>query len=159
MGNKSNINVDGLTHDQLQAVCWKRAQQIYYPFLDQRLFCIPNDMHAGNVARWKQYEALGVTPGIWDMQLVWFAQIPPLDCLWVCPAIHWFEFKVGNDRLSAKQISFQKRMERVGHQFHVISRECDFISKLELIIKPTLHIAKEIWKEELEQDGKGKARA
>ena len=153
-----NINAAGQTHDQLQAACWKAAQQLYWPFLDQRLICIPNDMHAGNVARWKQYEALGVTPGVWDMQLLWIEQIPNnvnhAGGVINVPAIHWFEFKVGRDDLSAKQKQFRKRMLPIGHKFYVVEEQEQFANALELIIKPTLHIAKEIWKEELEVNGK-----
>lgn len=154
----TNVNVDGQTHDQLQAACWKGAQQLYYPFLTQRLHCIPNDMHAGNIARWKQYEALGVVPGVWDMVLHWFEQIMgyhegdpyPL----IHPVTHWFEFKVGSDWLSGKQKQFQTRMEKIGHRFWVVQTEIQFFNALETIVKPTLHIAKEIWKEEFELNGK-----
>jgi hypothetical protein len=157
-----NLNQSGQTHDQLQAACWRAALRLYHPFLDQRLFCIPNDMYAGNVVRWKQYEALGVTPGIWDMQLIWFEQIQQTNglcskCLTV-QATHWFEFKAGRDDLSKAQLKFQARMEKIGHAFHVISEEDVFFSNLKLIIEPTLHIAKEIWKEEYELNGERKAR-
>lgn len=154
----ANINAAGQTHDQLQAACWLRAQQLYYPFMEQRLFCVPNDMHAGNVVRWKQYEALGVTPGVWDMQLIWFTQIDPYEQFGdpiaekiILPAVHWFEFKVGKDALSDAQLKFQSRMEKIWHCFHVVSDEEAFMSNLKLIIEPTLHIAKQIWKEELEK--------
>lgn len=152
----TNVNADGLTHDQLQAACWKTAQRDYHPFMTQRLYCIPNDMHAGNVARWKQYEALGVTPGVWDMQLLWFfaKELLP-DYTWsVAPAIYWFEFKVGSDELSKKQISFRDRMTPLGHKFYIITREKEFKEIIKDIIEPTLHIAKEIWKEEYELNAK-----
>lgn len=148
----ANVNAAGQTHDQLQSECWKRATRLYFPYLDQRLVCIPNDMHAGNVARWKQYEALGVTPGVWDMQLVWIAETvqpdAPTCAPLILPVTHWFEFKVGKDNLSDKQRLFALRMGKIGHCFHVISEVEQFMSALEIIIKPTLHIAKEIWKEE-----------
>lgn len=151
----ASTNIDGLTHDQLQAACWKGAQRDYHPFMAQRLFCIPNDMHAGNVARWKQYEALGVTPGVWDMQLVWFTCLGDWDANefprpMIIPANHWFEFKVGADSLSKAQIKFQNRMLPLGHKFHIIEREEQFRHILKSIVEPTLHIAKEIWKEEYE---------
>lgn len=133
-----------LSHDQLQAACWKAAQRLYYPFMAQRLYCIPNDMHAGNIARWKQYEALGVTPGVWDMCLHWV------------DGIHWFEFKVGADKLSPAQLKFKERMLPLGHKFYIVETEQQFHEQLKNIIEPTLHIAKEIWKEELEKFGKKK---
>lgn len=157
MDNKHNVNADGQTHDQLQAACWKEACRIYHPFLTQRLHCIPNDMHAGNIARWKQYEALGVTPGVWDMVLHWF-QIwrdpTGSEITKIFPCEHWFEFKVGNDELSGKQKAFKKRMEPIGHKFHVITLESQFQRVMRQVVEPTLHIAKNIWKEEYEQNGK-----
>jgi hypothetical protein len=163
MNKKHNVNADGQTHDQLQAACWKAAQRLYHPFLTQRLYCIPNDMHAGNVARWKQYEALGVTPGVWDMCLNWLTCLGDWDDNeWprpiIIPAVHWFEFKVGSDQLSKAQDKFQARMMLIGHKFHIITREHEFQQALKLIIEPTLHIAKQIWKEEYEQNGENRAK-
>lgn len=149
-----NVNTQGQTHDQLQAACWKEACRLWHPYLYGRLICIPNDMHAGNVVRWKQYQALGVTPGAWDMVLYWFAEIKDLRtsngmhfkdiCM---PAVHWFEFKVGNDDLSKAQIKFCNLMKPLGHHFHIISEEQQFYDQLKIIIEPTIHIAKQIWPE------------
>jgi len=147
----ANTNAAGQTHDQLQSECWKRASRLYFPYLDQRLICIPNDMHAGNVARWKQYEALGVTPGVWDMVLHWFNYHNVVGSPIIYPATHWFEFKVGRDDLSDKQILFQWRMAKLGHKFYVIRMEDEFMEVVKTIVEPTLHIAKQIWKEEHEQ--------
>ena len=154
----TNRNKHGQTHDQLQAACFKSAQRLYYPLLTQRLFAVPNDMHAGNVARWKQYEALGVTPGVWDMCLQWFQVLETSHCsIYPVACNHWFEFKVGRDELSEQQNRFRYRMEPLGHKFYIIEEEQHFTGALKLIIEPTLHIAKEIWKEELETtNGKSK---
>lgn len=158
MANKHNVNADGQTHDQLQAACWKSAQRLYHPFLAQRLICIPNDMHAGNVVRWKQYEALGVTPGVWDMQLLWFTAHNVVGSPVTIQAVHWFEFKVGLDKLSAQQLRFQHRMEQLGHKFYIIQQEQQFLNVIKQIVEPTLNIAKQIWKEEYELNGKDRAK-
>lgn len=143
-----NANMSGQTHDQLQAACWAEACKKYHPFVHKRLITVPNDMHAGNVVRWKQYEALGVTPGVWDMVLHWFAPAPIYEDqnrICVFPAVHWFEFKVGSDTLSAAQKKFRKTMLPLGHKFYIISEQQEFTELIKLIVEPTLHIAKEIW--------------
>lgn len=149
----ANVNSAGQTHDQLQSACFVAASRLYFPYLDQRLFCIPNDMHAGNVARWKQYEALGVMPGVWDMCLHWVDELEQPYAVWTAPALitgstHWFEFKVGKDALSSKQKLFALRMGKLGHKFYVVQEEHEFMEIIKNIVEPTLHIAKEIWKEE-----------
>lgn len=141
-------NEAGQTHDQLQAACWVWACQAYHPLIYRRLITIPNDMHAGNVVRWKQYEALGVTPGVWDSCLNWFERLTVLN--WgarIVPAVHWFEFKVGTDSLKDEQIKFRSTMLPLGHKFYVISEEQEFRTILISIVEPTLNIAKQIWKE------------
>jgi len=160
-----NVNSAGQTHDQLQAACWKGALQLYHPYLYQRLICIPNDMHAGNVVRWKQYQALGVTPGVWDMQLNWF-RIEQTSGLTMQPvnykihqSIYWFEFKVGRDTRNPAQLRFQQIMEPIGHKFYIIEEEKQFYDYLKNIIEPTLHIAKQIWKEEQALNGERKTRS
>lgn len=147
----ANVNAAGQTHDQLQSACFVNACRLYFPYLDQRLICIPNDMHAGNVARWKQYEAIGVTPGVWDMQLLWIAQYNAVGSPVITQATHWFEFKVGPDQLSDKQKLFALRMGKIGHKFYVINEEEEFIQIIKTIVEPTLPIAKEIWKEEFDK--------
>lgn len=145
-------NAAGQTHNQLQSECWKWACKAYHPFIYRRLITIPNDMHAGNIARWKQYEALGVTPGVWDSCLNWFEQILMYDesgpfAKRTIPATHWFEFKVGTDELSNAQKKFRTTMLPLGHKFYVVSEEEEFRTILISIVEPTLHIAKQIWKE------------
>lgn len=146
-----NVNAQGQTHDQLQAACWKEACRLWHPYLYGRLICIPNDMHAGNVVRWKQYQALGVTPGAWDMVLFWFDAIQDhrinYEGKMLIQQTHWFEFKVGGDDLSKAQIKFCNLMEPLGHQFHIISEEQQFYDQLKIIIEPTIHIAKQVWPE------------
>lgn len=151
-----NVNKAGQTHNQLQAVCYKEACQLYHPFVIRRLISVPNDMHVGNIARWKQYEAIGVTPGVWDMQFNWFEQILVYDesgpfAKRTIPATHWFEFKVGTDTLSTAQIKFRETMLPLGHKFYVVSEVPEFIEQIKIIVEPTLEIAKRIW-----ADGKGK---
>lgn len=144
-----------MTHNQLQAVCYKEACQLYHPFVIRRLISVPNDMHVGNIARWKQYEAIGVTPGVWDMQFNWFdilEYITPDDTPEdnrIIPATHWFEFKVGADVLSAEQKKFRKTMLPLGHKFYVVSDKETFLQHIKSIVEPTLHIAKQIWQEEV----------
>lgn len=143
-----------MTHNQLQAACYKEACQMYHPFVIRRLISVPNDMHVGNIARWKQYEAIGVTPGVWDMQFNWFAveQYPhgiQAEDYRIHPATHWFEFKVGADVLSKEQLKFRKTMQPLGHKFYVVSTKEYFLQQIKLIVEPTLHIAKQIWQEEL----------
>lgn len=140
-------NQAGQTHDQLQSECWKWACKAYHPLIYRRLITIPNDMHAGNVVRWKQYEALGVTPGVWDSCLNWFDVFNNGFIEQIVPAIHWFEFKVGTDTLKDTQIKFRSSMLPLGHKFYVISEENEFRTILISIVEPTLHIAKQIWKE------------
>lgn len=151
MGNP-RVNKAGQTHDQLQAACWKWACRQYHPYVYRRLIAIPNDMHAGNVARWKQYEALGVTPGVWDMQLLWVNEYEGYDCdgpaKLIIPWTYWWEFKVGNDTLSPKQIKFQEQMQPFGHTFNVCSEEEQFQSQLKLIVEPTIDYIKRIYKAE-----------
>lgn len=150
-----NVNSAGQTHDQLQATCYKEACRLYHPFVIRRLISIPNDMHAGNVVRWKQYEAIGVTPGVWDMQFNWFVYLNHFDDVGdnavldnVYPAVHWFEFKVGADQLSSKQIKFRETMLPLGHKFYVVSEVPQFIEQIKLIVEPTLEIARAIWHQE-----------
>lgn len=155
---KHNVNKDGQTHDQLQRACWVGACKAYFPFMYRRLIAIPNDMHAGNVVRWKQYEALGVTPGVWDMCLYWFDQRPALpfpesatiDLIKaaIIPAVHWFEFKVGSDDLGDEQKKFRETMLSLGHKFYIISEEKEFRTIINSIVEPTIHIAKQIWNKE-----------
>lgn len=153
MGN-SRVNKAGQTHDQLQAACWKWACRQYHPYVYRRLIAIPNDMHAGNVARWKQYEALGVTPGVWDMQFNWIEQIETPDGGYttrigrIIPATYWWEFKVGSDTLSPKQIKFQEQMKPFGHTFNVCSEEDQFQFQFKLIVEPTIDYIKRIHKAE-----------
>ena len=144
-----NQNKAGQTHDQLQAACWKEAQRDYFPLLRFRLFANPNDMHAGNVARWKQYEALGVVPGVWDMVLHWFEAMRDLrgNRNIILPAVHWFEFKVGSDELSANQKKFREIFLPLGHKFYIISEQEEFRITLKNIIEPNIAITKQIWKE------------
>lgn len=112
-------------------------------------------MHAGNIVRWKQYEAIGVTPGVWDMQFNWFEQAMGYHEGDPYPMIlertHWFEFKVGADTLRAAQIKFRETMLPLGHKFYVVSEEQEFIEQIKIIVEPTLEIAKRIW-----ADGKSK---
>ena len=112
-------------------------------------------MHVGNLVRWKQYEAIGVTPGVWDMQFNWFDYFfTDTDYDQLSPKItavtHWFEFKVGADVLSPAQLKFRKTMLPLGHKFYVISDKETFLQHIRTIVEPTLHIAKQIWQEEVE---------
>lgn len=144
-----NLNKAGQTHDQLQAACWLWACQTYHPWVHGRLIAIPNDMHAGNVARWKQYEALGVTPGVWDMQLFWFqVKIDVAAGIWskdYVPAIFWWEFKVGNDKLKPKQKLFREKMIPIGHTFFIASEEEEFQKQFNNVVEPTMEYVKEIF--------------
>jgi hypothetical protein len=148
-----------MTHDQLQAGCYKEACQLYHPLLIRRLISVPNDMAGGNVVRARHYQAIGVTAGVWDMQLNWFElleYIAPDDIpepVRIIPATHWFEFKVGRDVLSEKQKKFRKTMLPLNHTFYVIHTKETFLEQLKLIVEPTLHIAKQIWQEEVKYGG------
>jgi len=153
----ANTNTAGQTHDQLQAACWQWACKAYHPFIYGRLITIPNDMHAGNTVRWKQYEAIGVTPGVWDMVLFWFDAMRDLrgNKNIILPAIYWWEFKVGNDKLSTTKIVNNKKKRGqtehrdiflpLGHKFNIATEEHEFKEQLKLIVEPTIEIAKLIW--------------
>lgn len=147
-----NVNNAGQSHNQLQAACFKAACQAYHPFLYRRLIMIPNDAAKANKRLAKELQALGLTPGVWDMCLHWFNysfaetdydQLTPL----VIPATHWFEFKVGSDDLSDAQKEFRNIFLPLGHKFYIIREEEEFKSILKSIVEPTLHIAKQIWGE------------
>lgn len=149
MAKTTNINKAGQTHDQLQAACWEWACNAYHPHIYGKLIAIPNDMHAGNVVRWKQYEAIGVTPGVWDMQLNWFAKVQTIDYgLLIVPAVYWWEFKVGADKLSTTrivngkkkrgQIEHREALLPFGHKFYVAHEEEEFQQQFKLIVEPTL---------------------
>lgn len=147
-----NANKSGQTHDQLQAACYKQALQEYHPFLIRRLFSVPNDMAGNNAARARHYQAIGVTAGVWDMQLNWFEQIHTPDNGFIkygriIPLTVWFEFKVGRDKLSDSQIKFRDTLLPLGHKFYIIGEQEEFMQNLKHIVEPTLHIAKQIWKE------------
>lgn len=138
----ANVNKAGQTHDQLQAACYQWACKAYHPFVFGRLICIPNDMHAGNTVRYKQYEAIGVTPGVWDMVFFWLHEVV------------WWEFKVGSDKLSKTRIVKGKKkrgqLEHAatllpfGHKFFVASEEHEFQQQFKNIIEPTLEEVKRI---------------
>lgn len=145
-----NLNKKGQTHDQLQASCFKWACNMYHPYVLRHLIAIPNEMHVGNVVRWKQYEAVGVTPGVWDMQFNWFVvrvttglTIQP-DNIEIYPAVYWFEFKVGADTLSTAQKKFKQAMNPLGHKFYIITEEEEFQEQFKLIVEPTLDYIKRI---------------
>lgn len=140
----ANLNRFGQTHDQLQASCFRWACNAYHPFIFRHLIAIPNEMHIGNVVRWKQYEAVGVTPGVWDMQFNWIEQSNSFMNI-AYPATHWFEFKVGKDKLSTAQIKFKQAMTPLGHKFYVISEEEEFQAKFKSIVEPTLDFVKTIY--------------
>jgi hypothetical protein len=154
-----NVNKSGLTHDQLQAKCFEWACKEYYPFVHRRLVAVPNDAAGGNVIKGKQYQALGVTGGVWDMVFFWFGYeyheydydslspiISPLSIFW--------EFKVGTDKLSKDRIvkgkkvfgqtEFRDGLLPLGYKFFIASEECEFQSQFKAIIEPTLNIAKEL---------------
>lgn len=144
-----NVNKAGQTHDQLQAACWQWACKAYHPFVYGRLISIPNDMHAGNTVRWKQYEAIGVTPGVWDMQFNWVTVLQDPKAMQslpyrLFPAVYWWEFKVGSDKLSDKQKKFHANMEPFGHTFFIAHEEHEFQQQFKNIIEPTLEQVKKV---------------
>lgn len=156
-----NANSAGQTHDQLQAACYAWACREYHPYVYRRLIAIPNDMHVGNVVRWKQYEAMGVTAGVWDMQFLWFTtkislpypEIAAFNQIkaFITPAVYWWEFKVGADTLSKKkkdgtggQIEFRESLLPFGHVFNIATEEHEFKEQFKLIIEPTLKQVKEL---------------
>lgn len=146
-----NQNSSGQSHNQLQAACFKTACQAYHPFLYRRLIMIPNDAARENKRLAAQLQALGLTPGVWDMCLHWFEELENPEGSYCAgslfPAIHWFEFKVGSDDLSDAQKEFRNIFLPLGHKFYIIREEEEFKSILKSIVEPKLHIAKQIWGE------------
>lgn len=140
-----NLNKKGQTHDQLQASCFKWACNCYHPYIYRHLISIPNDAARGNVVAAKHLQAIGVTPGVWDMQLNWFEIFDNGFIRQVIPAMHWFEFKVGKDTLSTAQKKFQQAMTPLGHKFYVISEEEEFQTQFKLIVELTLDYIKRIY--------------
>lgn len=133
-----NVNSAGQTHDQLQAACWYWATTTYHPHLYRRLIMIPNDGIGKNKIRAKQYQAMGLTPGAWDMVLFWFELMisvtgygKPVPV----PLVIWFEFKVGDDYLKDAQIDFKASNEMFGHRHYIISEEWQFKLIIDELLK------------------------
>jgi hypothetical protein len=143
-----NVNKAGQTHDQLQAACYKWACQTYHPYVYRRLICVPNDLHKGNIVRAKQYQALGLTRGAWDMPFFWVSTFPDarfnLRGEMIIPWTYWWEFKVGSDDLSDYQINFAET-NSFGHTFNVASEESEFQLQFNSIVLPTIEFAKKIF--------------
>lgn len=106
-------NPEGLTHDQLQAKCWRwgwntypDVQYLFFAVLNEvkRLPCETDKEH---LIRIGQAKALGLVPGVLDLLLLW-------------QPIHAFDIKVGDDRISPAQKKFCEHLTAIGGHWHEI---------------------------------------
>jgi hypothetical protein len=101
-----------MTHDQLQSHCfiWHHNN---YPNERGMLFAVRNN--AVNRIKGAQDKAIGVVAGVSDL-------------IYISPSgrVIGIEFKVGADKQSAAQKTFQTGLEARGGAYHIVSTFEDF---------------------------------
>lgn len=116
-----------MTHNQLQAYCWKHLWNTYP---EARYCCwhtknedIPykGETKDSYVKRRSQDKAIGLLPGVWDL------------VLYQKGILYIFDVKIGKDKLSEKQQRFEKAILEQGGVSLEIRNLDDFVEHCKII--------------------------
>jgi len=99
------------SEEQLQAACYQWFWNNFIP-LRKLLHCNMNN--SASRIHGARAKAMGVTPGVSDLELVWYG------------CTHFIELKFGNGRQSEDQKEFQAMVEVRGHKYYLIYSFEDF---------------------------------